>query len=67
VITAVAASFVAIWSPGRDGQQFHFVQRLTSRTSASGDELGGPVADHDDGRVRPPTGDGGKHRAVDDP
>jgi len=67
VITAVAASFVAIWSPGRDGQQFRFVQRLTSRTSASGDELGGPVADHDDRRVRSAAGDGGKHRAVDNP
>ncbi len=31
VIIAVAASFVAIWSPGRHGQQFRFVQRLTSR------------------------------------
>jgi EmrB/QacA subfamily drug resistance transporter len=34
VIIAVAASFVAIWSPGRNGQQFRFVQRLTSRSSS---------------------------------
>jgi NO-binding membrane sensor protein with MHYT domain len=65
VIIAVAASFVAIWSPGRNGEQYRFVQRLTSRTPASGHELGGPVADHDDGRVRAAAGDGGKHRAVD--
>jgi hypothetical protein len=24
----VAAAFVAVWSPGRDGQQFGFIQRL---------------------------------------
>jgi hypothetical protein len=34
VIIAVAASFVAIWSPGRNGQQYRFVQRLTSRSSS---------------------------------
>ena len=32
VIIAVAAVFVAIWAPGRNGQQFRFVQRLTSRS-----------------------------------
>jgi hypothetical protein len=65
VIIAVAAAFVAIWSPGRDGQQFRIVARMTSRLHPSGDELGGPVADHDDGRVRAAAGDDGKHRAVD--
>jgi hypothetical protein len=33
VTIAVAAAFVAVWSPGRDGQQFAFLRRLTSRTS----------------------------------
>jgi EmrB/QacA subfamily drug resistance transporter len=28
---AVAAAFVAVWSPGRDGKQLSFVRRLTSR------------------------------------
>ena len=67
ILLAVAATFVAVWSPGRNGQQFNFVQRVTTRWSRSDDELGGPVADHDDGGVRAPTGDGGKHRAVDHP
>ena len=67
VIIAVAAAFVAVWAPGRDGHQFRFVQRLRSRWSRSDDEFGCPVADHDDGGVRPSAGDGGKHRAVDNP
>jgi EmrB/QacA subfamily drug resistance transporter len=67
VITAVAATFVAIWSPGRNGQQLRFVQRLLPRPSGSDDELGGPMTDHHDGGVRPPAGNGGKHRAVDNP
>ena len=67
ILLAVAAMFVAVWSPGRNGQQFNFVQRVTARWSHSDDELGGPVADHDDGGVRAPTGDGGEHRSVDHP
>jgi hypothetical protein len=66
IVSAVAAAFVALWSPGRDGEQFRFVQRLTSR-SRSDDELGSPVADHHDGGMRASAGDGGKHRAVDNP
>jgi hypothetical protein len=31
---AVAAAFVAVWSPGRDGQQLGFIRRLTSRPSS---------------------------------
>jgi hypothetical protein len=62
---AVAAAFVAVWSPGRDGQQLRFVARAASRRSESDDELGGPVTDHDDRGVRTPARDGGKHRAVD--
>ena len=31
IVLAVAAAFVAVWSPGRDGQQFRFVQRATPR------------------------------------
>ena len=29
----IAAAFVAIWAPGRDGQQLAVIQRLTSRAS----------------------------------
>ena len=29
ILLAVAAAFVAVWAPGRDGQQFGFVQRIT--------------------------------------
>jgi MFS family permease len=60
-----AAAFVAVWSPGRDGQQLRFVQRLASRRSRSDNELGGPVTDHHDGGVRTAACDGGEHRAVD--
>ncbi len=67
VIIAVAAVFVGIWAPGRNGEQFRFVQRLRSRSPASGDELDRPVADHHDRRVRTSAGDGGKHRTVDNP
>ncbi len=67
LVVAVASVFVAVWAPGRDGQQLRFVQRLRSRWSRSDDEFGCPVADHDDGGVRPAAGDGGKHRAVDNP
>jgi len=55
----VASAFVAVWAPGRNGKQFGFLRRA--------DELSGPVTDHHDGGVRPATGDGGKHRAVNDP
>jgi EmrB/QacA subfamily drug resistance transporter len=56
-IVAVAALFVAVWSPGRNGQQLRVVQRLRSRRSGGGDELDRPVADHDDGGVRAAAGD----------
>ncbi len=48
-VCAVAAAFIALWAPGRDGRQFRFLERLTSR---SNDELGGSVPDHDDGGMR---------------
>ncbi|BBX04477.1 MFS transporter [Mycolicibacterium moriokaense] len=67
LVLAVAAAFVAVWAPGRDGRQFDFARGINERWSGSGDELGGAVTDHDDGRVRAATGDGGKHRAVDHP
>lgn len=63
IVSVVAAAFVAVWAPGRDGRQFGFLRRLTSR----GDELDRPMADHHDGGVRPPAGDRGKHRAVHHP
>jgi EmrB/QacA subfamily drug resistance transporter len=53
----LAAAFVAVWAPGRNGRQCRFLRN----------ELGGPVTDHDDGGMRSPAGDGGKHRAVDNP
>lgn len=62
IVLAVSAAFVAVWAPGRDGQQFRFVRRFTSD-----DELRDPMPDHDDGGVRPAAGDRGKHRAVDNP
>lgn len=64
-LCAVAAAFIALWAPGRDGRQYRFVERWTSRWS--GDELGRPMADHDDGGVRATAGNEGKHRAVDHP
>jgi hypothetical protein len=66
-VLAAAAVFVAVWAPGRDGRQFRFLQRVTSRSAGSDDELGGPMSDHDDGGVGAPARDGGKHRAVDNP
>ncbi|KUI45041.1 MFS transporter [Mycobacterium sp. IS-1590] len=49
VLCAVAAGFIALWAPGRDGRQLRFIERMVSR---SDDELGRSVADHDDGGVR---------------
>jgi EmrB/QacA subfamily drug resistance transporter len=63
IVSVVAAAFVAVWAPGRDGRQFGFLRRLRSR----GDELDRPMADHHDGGVRSPAGDRGKHRAVHHP
>lgn len=75
IVLAVTAAFIALWAPGRGGEQFGFARRITERWSTSDaggagnsdDELGGAVAEHDDGRVGATTGDGGKHRAVDHP
>ncbi|MGO4442373.1 MFS transporter [Mycobacterium sp. 2YAF39] len=67
IVLVVAAAFVAIWAPGRDGRQSRFARRLNARWSTSDDESGGPVAEHDDRGVRAAAGDGGKHRAVDNP
>lgn len=63
---ALAAAFVALWAPGRDGQQLPVVRRLRGRTSGD-DELGGAVPEHDDGRVGAAAGDGRQDRAVDHP
>lgn len=65
-VLVVAAVFVAVWAPGRDGRQLRSVSRLMSRTSGD-DELGGAVAEHHDGGVRAAAGDGGQDRPVDDP
>jgi EmrB/QacA subfamily drug resistance transporter len=64
-VLAVAAAFVAVWAPGRDGRQFRFIRRLTARSSD--DELGGTVAEHDDRRMGAATGDGRQDRPVDHP
>lgn len=57
IVLAIAAVVTAVWAPGRDGEQLAVVRRITARYSRSGDETGGPVTDHDDGRVRSPAGD----------
>lgn len=54
VLCTVAAAFIALWAPGRDGRQLRFIERMVSR---SDDELGPPVPDHDDGGVRAPARD----------
>jgi EmrB/QacA subfamily drug resistance transporter len=59
IILAAAAGFVAVWAPGRNGEQFGFIRRVTSRRRRSDDELGGAVTDHHDGGVRSAAGDGG--------
>jgi len=64
-VLAVAAAFVAVWAPGRDGRQFPFMRRLTSRRSD--DELGGTVAEHDDRGVRATAGNRRQDRSVDHP
>ncbi|MDX1884612.1 MFS transporter [Mycolicibacterium sp. 120270] len=62
----VAAAFIAVWAPGRDGRQLQFVRRLIARRSRH-DQLGGVVSEHDDGGVRTPAGDGRQDGAVDHP
>ncbi len=62
----VAAAFVAVWAPGRDGRQLEFVARLTARSSGD-DELGGAMPEHHDRGVWTAAGDGRQHRPVDDP
>jgi hypothetical protein len=64
-ILAVAAAFVAVWAPGRDGRQLRIVARLAH--SSADDELGGAMAEHRDRGVGAAAGDDGKHRAVDHP
>jgi EmrB/QacA subfamily drug resistance transporter len=65
-VVAVAAVFVAIWAPGRDGSQTAIVRRLTSRPSAD-DELGSAVSEHHNGGMRTAAGDGRQDRTVDHP
>ena len=61
----VAAAFVAVWAPGRDGRQLDFVARLTARSGD--DELGGAMPEHHDRGVWTAAGDGRQDRPVDDP
>ncbi|WP_099037205.1 MFS transporter [Mycobacterium neglectum] len=67
IVLALAAAFVAIWAPGRDGRQSSLVRRIKARWRTSDDELGSPMPEHDDGGVRAPAGNRGQHRAVDHP
>ena len=62
----VAAAFVAVWAPGRDGRQLEFVARFTARSSGD-DELGGAMPQHHDRGVGTAAGDGRQDRPVDDP
>jgi EmrB/QacA subfamily drug resistance transporter len=64
-VLAIAAAFVAIWAPGRDGRQWRLVRRLLSRRS--NDELSGTVAEHHDRGVRTAAGDVRQDRSVDHP
>ena len=64
---ALLAGLLAIWSPGRDGQQLQVVRRLTQRAGSTRDELGGSVTQHDDGGVGAAAGDGRQDRPVDHP
>ena len=66
-VIVIAAVLVAFWAPGRDGRQSRIVRRRAEGRQRSRDELGRPVADHDDGGVRSATGDVGQHRPVDHP
>ena len=65
----VAAAFIAIWSPGRDGRQLKLLRRVIGHDSAdlTGDELGGAMAEHHDGGVRAAAGDRRQDRTVDHP
>jgi EmrB/QacA subfamily drug resistance transporter len=63
IVLAVAAAFVAVWAPGRDGRQFGFLRRR----SLADDEVGCPVTDHHDRGVRSAAGDPRQDRPVDDP
>ncbi len=65
-VVALAAAFVAVWAPGRDGTQLRFVRRLTTRRSRD-DELGGAVPEHDDRRVGTTPGNAWQDRSVDNP
>ncbi|MGZ6778380.1 MAG: MFS transporter, partial [Mycobacterium sp.] len=65
-VLVVAAAFVAVWAPGRDGRQLRLVGRLTARRSPD-DELGRAMSEHDDRGVRTAARDGRQDRAVDDP
>lgn len=65
-VLAVAAVFVALWAPGRDGRRLPFVARLTARSSGD-DELRGAMSEHHDGGVRTSAGDGGQDGPVDHP
>ncbi|MGH3676617.1 MAG: MFS transporter [Mycobacterium sp.] len=67
IALTVAAAFVAVWSPGRDGRQLPVVRRLTRRGDSTPDELGGPMAQHHDGGVRATAGDARQDRTVDHP
>jgi hypothetical protein len=65
-VLAIAAVFVGVWAPGRDGRQHVFVRRLAPRGLLD-DELGRAMPKHHDRGVGSAARHGGKHRAIDDP
>lgn len=69
IVLAVAAVFVALWAPGRDGRQLPVMRRLSRAddNDSGDDELRGAVAEHHDGGVRSAAGDGRQDRSVDHP
>ena len=58
IALTVAAAFVAVWAPGRDGRQLEFIARLAGRSSVD-DELRGAMPEHRDRGVRATAGDTG--------
>ncbi len=60
---ALAALAVAVWAPGRDGQQLRVIRRLSGRNPEANslEELGGAMRQHHDRGMRSTAGDRGQH------
>jgi EmrB/QacA subfamily drug resistance transporter len=66
-VLTVAAAFVALWAPGRDGRQLSVVRRVAAPRRSSDDEVSGAMTEHDNGGVGAAAGDGRQDGAVDNP